>query len=181
MARGHQQKGLGEERQSPLCRLLQTRQIYVPSNGDVQFIQFRQFTGLPAHHRLIDLSWMAYAALTLFSRSSCLTSSSRNYLRPGWTMKTACRSFGPPWKGSMTDCARPESFRKVDEGKPNLTIWGASRKNGVLFPGRLVSVEARCGTCAARQLQIEARQKSTFLRRYRRVPSPSRWSNCLPR
>jgi hypothetical protein len=106
MARGHKAKGVwAKKRQSPLRRLLQIRQIYVRSNGDVQFITVSPISQVCLLIiGLIGLSWMAYASINIVFKEQLLDLKQQKLLRRGWIMKIACPSFGPPWKWSMTDC-----------------------------------------------------------------------------
>ena len=74
MAKGHQTKGAwAKKRQSPLRRLLQTRQIFVRSNGDVQFITVSPISQVCLLIiGLIGLSWMAFASINIVFKEQLL-------------------------------------------------------------------------------------------------------------
>jgi murein DD-endopeptidase MepM/ murein hydrolase activator NlpD len=74
MAKSHQTQGMwSKKRGSPLRRLLQTRQIYVRSNGDVQFITVSPISQISlVIIGLIGLCWMAYASINIIFKDQLL-------------------------------------------------------------------------------------------------------------
>ena len=74
MAKSHQTQGMwSKKRGSPLRRLLQTRQIYVRSNGDVQFITVSPISQISLLIiGLIGLCWMAYASINIVFKDQLL-------------------------------------------------------------------------------------------------------------
>ena len=74
MAKSHQTKAVWSmKRRSPLRSLLQTRQIYVRSNADVQFITVSPISQISLLViGLIGLSWMAYASINIIFKDQLL-------------------------------------------------------------------------------------------------------------
>ena len=74
MAKSHQaQREWSKTRRSPLRGLLQTRQIYVRSNGDVQFITVSPISQISLLVIcLIALFWMAYASINIIFKDQLL-------------------------------------------------------------------------------------------------------------
>ena len=74
MAKSHQTNGRwSKKRRSPLRALLQTRQIYVRSNGDVQFITVSPISQVCLLIiGLIALFWMAFASINIIFKDQLL-------------------------------------------------------------------------------------------------------------
>ena len=74
MAKSHQTNGMWSKRRGSLLRrLLQTRQIYVRSNGDVQFITVSPISQISLLIiGLIGLCWMAYASINIVFKEQLL-------------------------------------------------------------------------------------------------------------
>ncbi len=171
MVRGHQAKGAwAKKRQSPLRGLLQIRQIYVRSNGDVQFITVSPISQVCLLIiGLIGLSWMAYASINIVFKEQLLDLKQQKLFEARLDYEN-CLSELRASVERVNDrllLDQKSYLKKVDEVKAEFdNLAGQQKKMEYFFREGWFPLKPVAAPAPPEKLQIEGKAESTFLRRY---------------
>ena len=171
MAKGHQTKGAwAKRRQSPLRRLLQTRQIYVRSNGDVQFITVSPISQVCLLIiGLIGLSWMAFASINIVFKEQLLDLKQQKLFEARLDYENRLSELRASVErvNDRLLLDQKSYLKEVDEVKAEFdNLAGQQKKMEEFFREGWFPLKPNAAPAHHEELQFEDKAESTFLQRY---------------
>lgn len=171
MAKGHQTKGAwAKKRRSPLRGLLQTRQIYVRSNGDVQFITVSPISQVCLLIiGLIALSWMAYASINIIFKEQLLELKQQKLFEARLEYENRLSELRASVErvNDRLLLDQKSYLKKVDEVKAEFDdLAGQQKKMEEFFREGWFPLKPGVAPTSPKEPQIEGSAESTFSQRY---------------